>query len=186
MGPEGRQYSGNVHRRIGSGGLVVNVVFTSRGDLPVSVFRRRGRVQRRVRGRRRGPPLLFSRWKGDVLMKHSFNQTRPCPPWLRKRTLRPDFYRTPLRVVFRGSNQSVGLPWPLERVWMPTLFSKPSHTHLKHNLTPRLNLFSIPLMPQVLEFDLRSSGAGRALLVTSPTNVFDDGEVRTSALEARP
>lgn len=34
---------------------------------------------------------------------------------------------------------------------------------------------------QVFEFDLRSSGGGdRALLVTSPTAVFADGEVRTN------
>lgn len=40
-------------------------------------------------------------------------------------------------------------------------------------------------MLQVLEFDLRSCGGARALLVTSPATVFDDGEVRRSALEDR-
>lgn len=38
---------------------------------------------------------------------------------------------------------------------------------------------------QVLEFDLRSSGGARALLVTSPAAVVDDGEVRRRILEAR-
>lgn len=38
---------------------------------------------------------------------------------------------------------------------------------------------------QVLEFDLRSCGGDRALLVTSSAAIFDDGEVRRSTPEER-
>lgn len=39
-------------------------------------------------------------------------------------------------------------------------------------------VFSIQMVLQVLEFDLRSGGGTRPLLVTSSAAVFDDGEVR--------
>ncbi|CAM9878611.1 unnamed protein product [Ectocarpus sp. 6 AP-2014] len=39
---------------------------------------------------------------------------------------------------------------------------------------------------KVLEFDLRSSGGSRALLMTSPTEVFDDGEEEVNELAVHP
>ncbi|CAN0466898.1 unnamed protein product, partial [Ectocarpus sp. 8 AP-2014] len=39
---------------------------------------------------------------------------------------------------------------------------------------------------KVLEFDLRSSRGSRALLMTSPTEVFDDGEEEVNELAVHP
>lgn len=47
------------------------------------------------------------------------------------------------------------------------------------------NVFAVQIVLQVLEFDLRSCDGARALLVTSPAAVFDDGEVRGNTLEER-
>jgi len=65
VGPEGWQYEGHCQYQIGRVGIVVVFVFTARGDLCVSVFRRRGRIERRVRGRQRRSPLLFGRWQSE-------------------------------------------------------------------------------------------------------------------------
>lgn len=64
VGPTRRRYSSH-------DGTIITIIititlakFTAGGDVPLSVFRRRARVERRLREGQRKPPLLFSRRQG--------------------------------------------------------------------------------------------------------------------------